>query len=223
MERRFVDSHKPSIETREDGSRKVSGYAAVYFRDDNPDTEFRIIDDLVERIMPGAFDISITNDDVRALVNHDPSQLLGRTSAGTLRLSSDDIGLRYDIDIPQTSAGKDVVASIERGDITGASFSFELRSDGVTWTRTEKEDIREIRSVVLYDVGPVTFPAYLATSAAARSESYKDIFAEREELTNMHKNNNKENSENAVIDRGRAMEMDVRIREIELAENSRNE
>ena len=106
-------------------------------------------------------------DDVRGLFNHDPNQILGRTKPGTMRLEVDERGLRYEIDPADTTPGRDVKEHLKRGDVDGSSFSFV-----VTDERTIKEDgkrIREIRGVKLFDVGPVTFPAYPATSAQVRS------------------------------------------------------
>ncbi|NIP69360.1 MAG: HK97 family phage prohead protease, partial [Planctomycetales bacterium] len=102
------------------------------------------------------------SDDVRGLFNHDPSQLLGRTSSNTMRLSVDQRGLRYDIDVPDTRIGNDVVESIKRGDLSGSSFAFTV--DTVEWQERDGMHIREIRGVHLYDTGPVTYPAYEATS-----------------------------------------------------------
>jgi HK97 family phage prohead protease len=175
MQRRFIN-RKVTVEKRGDGDQAqpiISGYAAVYFREDDPDTVFQIRPGMTERIAPGAFDEAIRSDDVRGLFNHDPNMILGRTSAGTMRLSADATGLRYEIDPPDTGTGNDVRTAIKRGDVTGSSFSFDVLESG--WIDNEDGTmIRVIRKARLYDVGPVTFPAYESTSAMARAAGCDD-------------------------------------------------
>jgi HK97 family phage prohead protease len=170
IERRYTAGpHRAGIETRADGKKVIAGYAAVYHRADDPGTEYWLWPgEVVERIKPGAFDRAIREDDVRGLFNHDPSEVLGRNTAGTLRLSVDDTGLRYEIDPPDW-AGR-VVESIGRGDITGSSFGF---MPDVTTFRDEKRDgkpvtVVERDAVRLFDVSPVTFPAYESASVGLR-------------------------------------------------------
>lgn len=170
MERRFSpkDSAPVTIHKRADGSRMVVGYGAVFYRDGHPGTEYQLWDNLYERIAPGAFQRALAErDDARGLFNHDPSHLLGRVSAGTMRLTADEKGLRYEIDLPDTQVGRDVAVSIERGDLTGSSFAFVPRKQ--TWIEGEDRDIRQIDDLELYDTGPVTYPAYEATSTGLRS------------------------------------------------------
>jgi HK97 family phage prohead protease len=112
--------------------------------------------------------------DVRALLNHDPNVVLGRTAAGTLSLSIDDTGLAYEIDLPDTQAARDLATSIERGDISQSSWGFTLRYDdntaGDVWERMNGKDHRTIKAVKrVYDVSPVTFPANPDTTVAKRS------------------------------------------------------
>ncbi len=167
MERRFTPGGI-DCEARADGTRQIGGYAAVFHREGDEGTEFRLWDDVFERIDKRAFDRALADsDDARALFNHDSNHLLGRASAGTLRLSADERGLKYDITLPDTQAGRDVATSIERGDLTGSSFAFQ--AEKVRWEDGENRSIRVIESVRLYDVGPVTYPAYEATSTALRS------------------------------------------------------
>ena len=107
--------------------------------------------------------------DVRALLNHDPNFVLGRTKAGTLTLREDARGLHYTNDLPDTQTGRDLMTSIKRGDITGSSFAFVVKQD--KWTQADTGDIREILDVNLFDVSPVTYPANEATSVGMRSLS----------------------------------------------------
>ena len=158
--------------TRADGKRVITGYAIVFY-DGTPATEYKLWADYIERVMPGACD-DVLQDDVRGLFNHNPDIVLGRSTSSTLKIAVDKVGLSYEIEIADTQAANDVYKSIERGDIDGSSFGFDLAS------RTLKEEIIEGRTVYyreitklakLYDVGPVTFPAYEATTTGVRSIS----------------------------------------------------
>lgn len=179
IERRFVpnDTCQVEIETREDGAPpKIKGYAAVFYVEGEEGTEYELMPGLRERIMPRAFNRALQDkDDVRGLFNHDPNHVLGRTTAKTMRLIKDVKGLRYEIDPPDTSTGRDTAESIRRGDVSGSSFSFTVGKDGQKFKREtladgSEIDVREIHSVSgLYDVGPVTFPAYGGTSTALRA------------------------------------------------------
>lgn len=147
------------------GPPKIAGYAAVFnMRSDLLGGYF------VEIIAPGAFD-DVLAQDVRGLFNHDPNYLLGRTTSGTLRLTTDERGLAYEIDTPDTQTIRDlVVAPIARGDMSGSSFAMLVAPGGDTWHEEDGVVIRTIYKVAeLRDVGPVSFPAYPDSSAAQRS------------------------------------------------------
>ncbi len=152
--------------------KSIHGYGAVFYRADDPGTEYWLWYDMVERIMPGAFDSAIQkNADVRSLFNHDSNLLLGRTSSNTLALSVDATGLRYDVTPPNARA--DVLEAVQRKDVDGASFMFfPLES---VWREERREDItiwiREITDVELLEVGPVVWPAYESTTADVRSDA----------------------------------------------------
>lgn len=151
----------PGIEARADGDvRTLAGYAAVFNRDAN------IGDFFVERIAPTAFDKALDGD-VRALVNHDSGRVIGRTKSGTLRLSTDTKGLRVEIDVPDTSDGRDLLTLVERGDISGMSFGFRVTRQ--EWDTSGDTDLRIIHEVELFEVSAVAFPAYDDTSIALRS------------------------------------------------------
>jgi len=154
-ERRYFKA----AEVRVSPSGGISGFAAVYNQLSEDLGGFR------ERILPGAFSRCLeSGPDVRCLFNHNPELLLGRTKSGTLRLSEESAGLYFDCDLPDTQAGRDVRASIKRGDIDQCSFSFSVI--GQNWS--EGGTIRELTDVDLFDVSPVTFPAYPQTSVSAR-------------------------------------------------------
>ncbi len=140
----------------------IAGYAAVFDSTSN-DLGF------LEQIDPGAFDQTLENRaDVRCLYNHDPNLLLGRTSAGTLRLRVDQRGLYYECDInPSDRMAMDAYAKVQRGDCTGSSFSFQTVRDRWDWSASPPR--RRLLQVDLLDVGPCTFPAYPAATAQARS------------------------------------------------------
>jgi len=163
-ERRYTPE-RLSVERVKDQPPRIVGYAAVYY-DGTERTQYELWDGAVERIMPGAFDAALATD-VRGLFNHDPNLILGRTSAGTMGLTADSRGLRYSIDAPDSPNGENVRAAVERGDVTGSSFSFIVND--VRWLKEESLQVREILGVELFDVGPVTFPAYSATTAGVRA------------------------------------------------------
>ena len=126
-----------------------------------------------EIVRKGAFVETIIKDDIRALFNHDPNYVLGRNIAGTLELEEDEIGLKVRILPPNTTFAKDLVENIRRGDITQMSIGFVVIED--TWGTKDGIDIREIKKVKLFDVSPVTFPAYTETDVGVRAmESYRD-------------------------------------------------
>lgn len=155
------------VELRADGTgpRRLIGHAAVF----NRDAEIGPVDDWgwLERIAPGAFRTAIDEDDVRALFNHDPNIVLGRNRAGTLRMSEDAVGLAVDIQLPDTQAARDVLHLIERGDVSQMSFGFSVRRQ--MWEELEDGKVRRtIQDVRLFDVSPVTFPAFPSTDVAVR-------------------------------------------------------
>jgi HK97 family phage prohead protease len=163
-ERRIV-TEPMEARAGENDARTLSGYAALY------GSETRIAGLFREVIEPGAFRAALARqDDVRALFNHDPNFVLGRTTAGTLRLSEDARGLRYDVTLPDTQAGRDLWTSIQRGDVSQSSFAFSVDTD--EW-RDKSADLplRVIKDVHLFDVSPVTYPAYDETSVSARSQA----------------------------------------------------
>jgi HK97 family phage prohead protease len=119
-----------------------------------------------ETIRRGAFARGIAErEDCHCLFNHDANAILGRVGSGTLALAEDSRGLRFSCELPNTSIGSDVLESVKRGDISGCSFGFMCRKD--SWS--SDGGTRELQDVALLDVGPVTYPAYEATTVQARS------------------------------------------------------
>ena len=172
-----------TIETRANGTQVLTGYAAVYNRFSLPlregGSQFR------EIILPGAFDKILNRQrgksDVVALLNHDANLILGRTSSGTLELSSDDKGLRYTVTPPDTQVGRDTMELVRRRDLRGSSFAFSLEpGKGDKWTSDEQGSIRQVREVSsLVDVSVVLTPAYPASSVAVAMRSYEAWLAEQ--------------------------------------------
>ena len=164
----LTDAGELVVETRSDGRAAIVGYAAVYNRLSLDLGGFK------EEILPGAFDriLAKRGKDVVALFNHDSNIVLGRSSSGTLELSSDDKGLRYVVTPPVSRA--DVLELIQRRDVRGSSFAFTVGKDGEAFrTGEDGKAVRQIREVSgLYDVGPVLVPAYPSTSASVAMRSY---------------------------------------------------
>jgi len=172
MKQSRISQRAVTVQTREDGSRAITGYGAVFYNANDPGTQFELWPGCFERIDPRAFDSALQSKaDVRACFNHDANQILGRTSAGTMRLSVDFTGLRYEVDVPDTQLGRDLVTSIERGDVTGSSFMFSIRSVERVVGKDGNPDLRIIKDLELYETGPVTFPAYESATAGVRDES----------------------------------------------------
>lgn len=163
-ERRFTS---PDIQIREEGDSKIiEGIAAVV----ESETDLGWF---TERIAKGAFD-DVMNDDVVALFNHDPNFPLARTTAtGTGKLDlflnkRGDLGYRFTA--PNTTVGADALENIRSGLVTKSSFAFTIAEE--TWETNADKDVPDVRTITkvkrLYDVAPVTYPAYKDTSVAAR-------------------------------------------------------
>lgn len=163
LERRNFRVDKITVERRTDSAPKIMGHAAVFNVLSEDLGWFR------EKIEPGAFKATIGEDDVRALFNHDPNLVLGRNVSGTLRMSEDGVGLAIEIDPPDTQAARDVLVLIERGDVSQMSFAFRVLEESWEYGEKNEPDIRTLKKVRLFDVSPVTYPAYTQTDVALRS------------------------------------------------------
>ncbi len=147
-----------------DGKKVIEGHAAVF---DSWSETLGGFFPFKEKVRKGAFQKSIGKDDIRALFNHDANHVLGRNRAGTLELSEDDKGLFVRIYPPDTQWARDLQTSMERGDISQMSFGFTVEQD--KWSTEDDTDTRELVEVKLFDVSPVTFPAYTQTDAGVRA------------------------------------------------------
>jgi HK97 family phage prohead protease len=165
LERRVVtaDATELRLEGAEGGPDHLVGSWSVF------DSRSEDLGGFHEYIMPGAFN-SVLQQDVRALFNHDSNQILGRTTNGTLKLWQDERAAYYDVQLDTDHVSQFVRAKVQRGDVTGNSFAFVVDPDQDEWRVEDGQRIRRIHRVTaLYDVGPVTYPAYRATSVSARA------------------------------------------------------
>jgi len=173
MEKRFFGV---KLEKRMDGEsteQVVVGHAAVF------DQLSEDLGGFKERIHKNAFD-DVLDNDVRAFFNHDPNHLLARVSSGTLKLSIDEKGLKYEFSVPDTSSGRDLLVSMERGDISQSSFAFTIQDD--SWDKENGRDIRTINKVKrLYDVSPVSIPAYPGANDLAVAQRGLAIYNEQKQ------------------------------------------
>lgn len=159
LERRYALGE---VRVESDGDRKIRGMAIVF------NSRSVNLGGFTEIIKPEAVDRTISEGlDVRALVDHDTSKILGRTRAGTLQLRKTRNGLEVLIDPPNTTAARDIMESMERGDVTGMSFGFRVLTDD--WRMEDGEPLREVTDMRVSEVSIVTFPAYPETSVALRS------------------------------------------------------
>ncbi len=156
-EMRFRPFSEFRADVQDDGKITIRGHAATFNDPYN-------LDHFTEQVGEGAFDEAM-KDDVRALLNHDPNHILGRTKSGTLRLSKDKVGLVCEIDLPASAVA--VREAVERGDIDQMSFAFKVVKE--TWDESGDVPARTLDTVKLFDVSPVTFPANPNTDIAMRS------------------------------------------------------
>ena len=172
---RFPDGmeRRVGIELRAAPGNRLEGYAARF------NSPALIGGAFTESIIPGAFRATLLRPgaDVLALVDHDLGKLLARTASGTLRLAEDARGLRFDLDTPDTSLGRDVLHMVGRGDIRGMSFGFKPLDEA--WPARDR---RELRSVELVEISVIhSHPAYPETEIAARSRTLRETSAAIEE------------------------------------------
>ena len=164
LERRVAPA-TTEIRSNEDGSWSLVGHAAVF------DSQSEDLGGFREVIQRGAFRRILKQDglDVRALFNHDQNQVLGRTINGTLSLREDPTGLLYEVNVANTSYGRDLKVLLERGDVSQSSFAFRVSDKGQKWQ--DQPDGSLLRTITdfadLLDVSPVTYPAYTSTTSSA--------------------------------------------------------
>ena len=192
MEKRIYNI-ETRVEQKEDDKEVVVGYGSIFnSRSEN-------LGNFYEYISPEAItQETIDRSDVRALINHDESLILARSTSGTLQLSVDEKGLRYSFDIPETSYGKDLAINMKNGNINQSSFAFTIAENGDEWSTDEDgNDIRTITKIDrLYDVSPVSFPAY--------QQAESDLVIAQRGLACYKETQRKEDEENDLVARSLA-------------------
>ncbi|MBQ6459508.1 MAG: HK97 family phage prohead protease [Exiguobacterium sp.] len=183
--RELLTTDPLEIREEDDGKRTLSGYAVKWEMKSQPMGWFRRFKEQFKR---GAFADSLTKDDQRYLWSHDISKVLGRTKNGTLRLYEDNIGLRFELDLPNTTLGNDTYESIKRGDVDGVSFGFRMKKE--EWDESDPDNVlRTISQADLFEISAVAFPAYPDSEVQARSESdpYQQYKQEQEQRSKRKK------------------------------------
>lgn len=177
VERRYLPATFEVRKNADTGAVGFSGYALKF------DTRSENLGGFRETVAPGAVTKTLDEADVRALFNHDPNLILGRNIAGTLDLTVDETGLRYDIpEMPDTSYARDLAVSMARGDVTQSSFAFRVVKD--TWTEDhDGMPLRTLQEIALFDVSPVTYPAYRDTESGVSKRSLEALAEFKAELT----------------------------------------
>ncbi|MFC8055343.1 HK97 family phage prohead protease [Bacillus cereus] len=175
-EKRELLSSEMEIREIEGGLRTITGYAVKWEMKSVTMGYWRRFKEQFKR---GAFTDSLTQDDQLALWSHDYSQVLGRTKNGTLRLFEDEIGLRFELDLADTTLGDDTYKTIKRGDVDGVSFGFQMVKE--EWDESDPDNIvRSVTKAKLVEISPVAFPAYPDSQVSARShDPYKQFIDER--------------------------------------------
>lgn len=176
-EKRELTTRQIEIRETDDGKRFLTGYAVVWEKKSNVLgywMKFR------EQFKQGAFVESLMNDDQRFLFSHDTAKVLGRTKNKTLTLEEDNIGLRFDLELPDTTLGDDTYKSIKRGDIDGVSFGFQKIID--EYEEFENDvTLRTVTKAKLLEVSVVAFPAYPDSTVSARGyDPYKEHVADKQ-------------------------------------------
>lgn len=179
METRELLTNKIEIREDDEGKRMLTGYAIKWGKKSQVLGYFY---KFREQFKKGAFADSLEKDDQRFLWSHDPSKVLGRTKNRTLRLEEDDVGLRFELDLPNTTLGNDTYESIKRGDVDGVSFGFKMEDHEIE----EPDDdlpLRTVKKARLLEVSAVAFPAYPDSEVSARGyDPLKEYITERENL-----------------------------------------
>ncbi|OPA77506.1 peptidase U35 [Paenibacillus selenitireducens] len=172
------------LETRStsEGSDSITivGYAAKF------NTRSRLLyGEFFEKIAQGAFTLTLREDTIKALWNHNSDMVLGSTKSGTLRLYEDQIGLRMEIDLPNSTWGHDAYESVNRGDVDGVSFGMYVRRDSVVYLPDEDVYERTLLDIELFEVSPTAFPAYEDSEVETESRTLEDLGIVPKEIRNL--------------------------------------
>lgn len=169
--RTMFDASGLEIRKVADGKQVLAGYAVRWEQLSKP-----ICGMFREKVSEGAFTNSIKENNIRGLWNHNSDFVLGATKSGTMRCTEDKTGLAFEIDLPDTQAGRDAAITVSRGDVDGMSFGFNVRKQ--EWDETDPQNvIRTLKDVDLQEISPTPFPAYTQSTVAMRSmaDDFKDL------------------------------------------------
>lgn len=194
MERRTIQMESMHIREQEDGRRRLEGYFAVF------DQPYEVVPGWVETVAPGAFDRALSSgQDVKVLWNHDSSLVLGSTSNHTAFLRADEKGLYGGTEINENDQdAKNAYARVDRRDVTGCSFGFDISRIEESWDEDGTYRTRILEAYPLYEVSPCTFPAYTQTSIMSRAQQQLDAAKEKLESARQKK---REEWRAAMLDR----------------------
>lgn len=183
IEKRYLETTEVRADADEENKRKITGYALKF------GTWSEDLGGFIETIEPSALNETDMSD-VRALFDHDPQKIIGRTKSGTLKLWKDEVGLRFECELPNTSYARDLYENIVNGNVDQCSFGFMLEKDGDE-LRYDKDaglyrrTLRKIKR--LMDVSVVTFPAYRDTDVAPALRSIRSVEDEKKRVLEKEK------------------------------------
>jgi len=166
------DTEKPETKT-------IRGYVLKF-----NERSLLLFDEWYEKVCKGAFSRSLEHNTIKALWNHNTDVVLGSTKSRTLSLKEDDVGLFFEVDLPNTTQARDLYESIKRGDVDGVSFGFYVRENGDRWEYLKEEDVyeRTLLDIDLVEISPTAFPAYPSSEAGARSLEQRNLKTKEERL-----------------------------------------
>ena len=167
MERRTSVSPETRARVTNEETRTIRGYGIVFNKES---VDLRANGRVFREVIRPEAVRGISMDNILSMHNHRSERLLGTTASGTMRTGVDSVGVWYEVDLPNAPTGHDVLESVRRGDTPGSSFQFDIRSDGDKWSMKDGRAFREVVQFNgVYEMGPVSEPAYPDTSISARS------------------------------------------------------
>lgn len=167
MERRISVSPETRARVTNEETRTIRGYGIVFNKES---VDLRANGRVFREVIRPEAVRGVNLNNILSMHNHRSERLLGTTASGTMRTGVDSVGVWYEVDLPNAPTGHDVLESVRRGDTPGSSFQFDIRSDGDKWSMREGKAFREVTQFNgVYEMGPVSEPAYPDTSISARS------------------------------------------------------
>lgn len=176
---RYIPAMSLEVRNSSDDVMAIKGYVVKF-----NDRSQLLYDEWYERVAKGAFAKSLEQNTIKALWNHNSDIVLGSTKSRTLQLVEDDIGLRFELELPNSSQAKDIYESIKRGDVDGVSFGFYVRENGDKWEYLKEEDIyeRTLLDIDLIEISPTPFPAYPTSEVGKRSLEAHNLKSKEERV-----------------------------------------